>query len=176
MSESPMLGGYAPQAAASPHSGLPTFHWPFPDLYAATFRMQQDHTNGRLRITGLVGNQGNATPRINVWVWCGVTYRIQGVQTSTFRYYEMCKDLRPGEFAETTPPLGVPLAYFNEDNGAKYKMELNVDFTGKLIDLVRPNNYYSYTWLAHRPDALVNGRTFTFKDGVLQEDTDDSEN
>lgn len=135
----------------------------YPDLFASqSFRIRQDHASRRLYVSGFVGNRGNQAAPAHVKVAVGVAVRIAGKLISTQRVYTMGKNLRPGEFQLTDPPTVAPLAYYNEDNGAKYLFEILVDFNHEVLDVSRGNNYSSYTWYAYDPQAVNGDEPFTF--------------
>ena len=159
--------------AARPVPGRPPTHDPdspsaplappYADLYAhPSFRIRSDHEQKRLYVSGFVGNAGNAPPQRAVKVAVGITVRIAGVLISTEKVVTMGQGLRPGDLEPTLPQASAPLAYFNEDNGAKYTFEILVDFHHDVIDLSRANNYYSYTWWAIDPKELVGDEPRTF--------------
>jgi hypothetical protein len=137
------------------HDGPQVLAPPYADLYAhPSFRIRTLHSEGRICVSGVVGNRGNSIPSRNVKVALGITVTIAGILRHYEKIYTMGKSLRPGELVYTEPCSSAPLAYFNEDNGAKYTFELFVDFNRDVIDLSRGNNFQSYTWWAVRPELL----------------------
>jgi len=128
--EFPMLAGIIP---------------PFIDIVAKTFRISVNHTQRQICVSGIVSNEGNALPGKAVQVAIGVTVVIAGVTRSQQEIFTIPSSaLLPGVQVETECSTA-PLVYLDEDSGAKYTLELLVDFNHEVADLDRGDNYRSIT-------------------------------
>jgi hypothetical protein len=148
-----------PSPSFQPHLFPPI--WADPYAYPS-FRFREDHANKRLYVSGTVGNRGNIPNLSPIRVAVGITVRIAGLLIHNERIVRM-ERVRPGELEFTEPETRAPLAYFNEDNGAKYLFEtLILRADHPLIDVSAANNYYSYTWWAIDPDVLARDDSVEF--------------
>jgi hypothetical protein len=135
------------------------------DLYVVQgFHIVLDHVGGVLSVSAFVGNDGTATTRRSVEFVLGITYRSGDQTRYTERVSTLAEGIRPGDIVETAPTRA-NLVYFNEDLGAKYKMEAIVDLGQDIFDVNRANNTYYQEERFYDPAMLAKVRDS--EDGVV---------
>jgi hypothetical protein len=135
------------------------------DLYVVQgFHIVVDHVGGVLSVSAFVGNDGTATTRRPVDFVLGITYRSGDQARYTERVSTIPEGIRPGDIVETVPTRA-SLVYFNDDLGAKYRMEAIVDFGQDIFDVNRANNTYHQEERFYDPAMLVQARES--KDGIV---------
>lgn len=141
------------------------------DLYIVQgFHIVLDHVGGVLSVNAFVGNDGTATTRRPVDFVLGITYRSGNQTRYTEKVSTIAAGIRPGDIVETAPTRA-SLVYFNDDLGAKYKMEAIVDFGQDIFDVNRTNNTYHQEERFYDPEMLIKVRDsndgIAFTDGVM---------
>lgn len=141
------------------------------DLYVVQgFHIVLDHAAGVLSVSAFVGNDGRATTRRSVQFVLGITYRSGDQTRYTERVSTIAEGIRPGDIVETVPTRA-NLVYFNDDLGARYRMEAIVDLGQDIFDVNRANNTYHQEERFYDPAILAKAEDsedgIVFTNGVM---------
>jgi hypothetical protein len=138
--------------------------FPYADVFAFThFLRKQDHANGHVYVSGLIGNRGTMSTLFPVRVVLGVDFRGPEIEGQNMQRIEtIASGLRPGDFMRTTP-LRAPLYYYDETR-ASYIFELQIlEFSLNAFVNTSPTNDYAWRkWRAYSPRILASEDSFEF--------------
>jgi hypothetical protein len=142
---------------------------PYPDLRAVQFRIQLNHENRYILVSGVVSNDGNSVVTQPFRVALGVTIDwpppgpLEGPVRSQQAIVTIQPPLAPGVQIETST-TSAPLVYYDEE-GAIYWLDMIVDVNNEVAEYgSATNSLTNEKWFAYSPATLAKGDSFQIGD------------